>query len=141
MIQIGKNICVILIVLLFFLSCVGQGEIAGIYVIDNFSKNIDTIKVSPNGTYERSIYDKSNGKIIFKNKSLWEYSDSEITFKNFLVNEGELIYNQKIRDYNIYLMSYYSFPLKRRFLNSQITIIINSDLNYRYSKKIVYGTE
>lgn len=121
------------ILLFVFSSCSpDKSEISGIYVAKNFKESIDTLIIYDKGDYYRSVYDKNNFKLIFRNNSQWNYVKGELVFSDFLLNSDELkFYNHEVNYENSLLKNH--LPIRKGFSN--IKIIINEDLNYYYLKE------
>jgi hypothetical protein len=96
------------------------------------SSNIDTIKIYRDGTYERFIYDKANNKLIFKNKSIWVYSETNIKLNKFLENYGGHSSENMKKSYEKYLFSFFLAPSKK---GGKIYLIYGEN-DYEYFIKV-----
>ena len=123
-------LCLSLIIIFIINSCtLDNKKVQGIY-IGNFSRNIDSIKISENGLYERTIYD-NNKKLIFKNKSTFTLKNGNISFDNFLLNENDLNRNTKYGA-NDLLNANLNYDIN---LIGKIKIYVDYDNEYYYFKK------
>jgi len=118
---------------LLFTMCNSKLEsIEGLYVGKNFTRNIDSIYIMPNGFYKRIVYN-NEGKLIFKNKSTYKKHDSYIEFNDFLLNTNDLI----VRD----SLNYSSADLINASLNlednllGKMKLVVDYDLDYYYIKQ------
>lgn len=121
----------IAISLLFIMCNSNVRKIEGLYVGKNFTQNIDSIQIMPNGVYKRIVYN-NEGKLIFKNKSTYKKYDSYVEFNDFLLNTNDL----KVRDslkYNSDDLTNASLNLDVSFLG-KIKLIVDYDLDYYYLK-------
>ncbi|VVU99036.1 MULTISPECIES: hypothetical protein [Mesonia] len=127
--QIGK----MLLIFIFFIfqSCsnknINEDNIQGVY-IGNFQNNIDTLKITENNEYVRTIYSKDS-TLIFKNLSEWEISEGELILKDFLLNNNKIEKNKKYL--NIDLITVY-FPIESSL--GKFRLIENYDQNLFYKK-------
>jgi hypothetical protein len=123
-------LCLNMIILFMINSCsLDNKEVQGIYV-GNFSNNIDSIKISNNGLYERVIYDNKK-RLIFKNKSTYKLKNGNISFDNFLLNEDDL--NDKVK-YNENDLLNANLSYNKNLVGS-IKIFVDYDNEYYYIKK------
>ena len=115
-----------------FLNCNSNySKTDAIYIGKNFSKNIDTIKLIPNGIYKRTIYN-TEGKLIFKNEGTYKIKKNNIEFDDFLLNLNDLEYSSNLK--------YDSKDLTNAYLDydtnifGETKIIVDYDLDYYYIK-------
>lgn len=115
-------------ILLFLVSCDSKDDLQGIY-IGSFKNNIDSLKISSKGNYERIIYSNDKKKI-FSNKSTYRIEGGEIIFDNFLLNEDDL---SPFSKYDSTCLVVANLPYTITL--SGIKISSNIDLEYNYTKK------
>src|SRR5688572_22134497 len=104
---IGCSVAVIcLFLIIHFLK---KQKVDGWYVGKNFSKNIDSIQILPNGFYKRVVYN-NNGKLIFKNSSRYSKHDSKVSFNDFLLNKNDIEAKDSL-NYNLDDLTYVSLNI------------------------------
>ena len=126
---LSKPFLYITYICLFFLfSCASNEDLPGLYV-GSFQRNIDSLRIHPNGTYERVIYDNSK-RIIFSNRSTYQIKDGSIHFNEFLLNENDLSSSTNYNSNHLLIAS-----LNYTWTFSGIKITSNYDLEYFYLKQ------
>lgn len=131
--QMMKIRIIFLIPILIFSCTYGcnsnQSNIEGIYVGQNFTKNIDSIYILPNGIYERSIY--SNEKeLIFRNRSTYKRYETHLSFSNFLLNKNDVSISD---NYNPNDLLNVLLNININF-QGKIKLMVDYDLDYYYLK-------
>lgn len=119
--------CVLVYVLYYFYNS-SNINYEGIYVGKNFTKNIDSIRILPNGIYERVIYNNQR-ELIFKNKSTYKKHDSYIAFDNFLLNNNDIDINYEYNSNDLLNAS-----LNTDYSLGKVKLIVDYDLDYNYLK-------
>lgn len=71
-------------------SCtVKQEDISGIYIIKDLKNSLDTLRILPNGTYVRSLYNQDGQRLLFKNTDKWKSNGDRLQLYNYLPDEDE----------------------------------------------------
>lgn len=118
----------VLIYAIYYLNNTSNTNFQGIYVGENFTKNIDSIKILPNGIYKRIIYNNRK-ELIFENTSKYKKHDSYISFDDFLLNMNDLDVKDNY-DENDLLNS--SLNIDNSF--GKVKLVVDYDYNYYYLK-------
>lgn len=119
----------VLTCILYFSYRTSNLNMEGIYVSQNFTQNIDSIKIMSNGVYERIIYDNER-ELIFKNIGTYKKYDSHISFDEFLLNSNDLSIKNNY-DSNDLLNASLSINTS---LLGEVKLVVDHDLNYYYLK-------
>jgi hypothetical protein len=121
--------CCVIFCLLIISCKPNKQNIQGVYVGKNYTLNIDSIKIMPNGIYERIIYDNKS-KLIFKNKGTYKKYESYIEFNEFLLNLNDLKSGVKYKSDDL---TNASLNLETSYL-SDVKLFVDYDLDYYYLK-------
>lgn len=119
----------VLTCILYFSYRTSNLNMEGIYVSQNFTQNIDSIKIMSNGVYERIIYDNER-ELIFKNIGTYKKYDSHISFDEFLLNSNDLSIKNNY-DSNDLLNASLSINTS---LLGEVKLVVDHNLNYYYLK-------
>lgn len=122
------GICIIIYLLLTMYNSNTQ-RIDGLYVGENFTKNIDSIEIMTDGTYKRVVYN-NKGKLIFRNNSTYKKYNSYIRFNDFLLNSNDLAVKDNL-SYNSDDLVNASLKLNVDLLGG-VKLFVDYDLNYYY---------
>ena len=119
------------ILLFIFCSCdVTEHEVVGEYTVHGLKNHFDILRVLPNGTYRRTLYQQKGNRLIYQNSSTWKYSDSNLILRNFLINEDENL------DFQAYALGEMTciLPLSKRFTQIIIYYQLDGSDTFYYRK-------
>jgi hypothetical protein len=68
---------------------VNKNEVPGTYAVQGLRHHLDTLRVLPNGSYERTLRSKAAGHVLFRNRSTWTYAGSRLILHDYLLDEDE----------------------------------------------------
>ena len=105
-------------------------EAVGVYTVHGLKNHFDTLRVLPNGTYRRTLYQQKGNRLIYQNSSTWKYSDSNLTLRNFLINEDENL------DFQAYALGEMTciLPLSKRFTQIIVYCQLDGSDTFYYRK-------
>lgn len=103
----------LLVVTLLLNSCdVRREDLSGVYIIRGLKNSLDTLEILPNGTYVRTLYARSDRRILFKNKDKWKPDGDRILLYNYLPDEDEKHIPEEVLGPGAMLCD---LPVKRQF--------------------------
>ena len=107
-----------------------EHEVVGVYTVHGLKNHFDTLRVLPNGTYRRTLYQQKGNRLIYQNSSTWKYSDSNLILRSFLINEDENL------DFQAYAPGEMTciLPLSKRFTQIIIYYQLDGSDTFYYKK-------
>jgi len=128
MITTFKNIFILTIITLFFLSCSpSRVDVVGVYVANSNVNIIDTLVLSEDGSYEQVLRDAVNGKLIFRNVGEWSLSNGYVDLDDFIVDRDKPYTGKKINSINDAINC--SFSVQKRWGKCSFSYIKLLDRN------------
>ena len=107
--------------LLLFSCGVSEEDYPGTYTSINIKNHIDTVFIYKNGTFERRLYQKSDGKLLVQHGGKWRHEGATIALIDFYIDQDNVWGKQKK-----------FFPSDKVEAHFLITKSFNGDIDINY---------
>lgn len=111
---------------------VHREEVPGTYVVRHLHNTLDTLRLLPQGTYERTLRATGTGHVLFQNRSAWTYADGRLILFGYLLDEDEEVSPERV--YGLGTTMTCDLPIETRLNNLVIYYRQDENNSFYYEK-------